>query len=484
VSTQLFTEHLGQRIAIAGLVIYAAFAPHSVAASVIGVSLAGIGWMIRSAATRSLGLSRTKFDLLIVLLLLWTVASSVLSEEPDISLAKLTSLWTVFLFYIARAVVTKRTAMWLVAVLILSGCVGTAYSAFDLARGRGVVVESVASGSPFRQIQLTPGDTIWRVGGQRVYSVGELDDVLRRSPVNTPLTVSMISQGEHVERPGFVITTAQQQAISPSGLSGSRSNHRFRASGWTRHYETFVEVLQIIAQLALGLALAHLRNHGPNRYFRIAIIAAAVLTMGLVFTAMRTVIVAFAIGACVIAWRSLRGAYKVVFTFAVVFVLAFGAVVVSQTRARDALSLNDPSSSLRVHVARVGLSRIPLHPVFGHGMDAMKRHWNEWGFPGQHMLHLHSTPLQLAFDRGLPVLVLWLWLMIALVRRIAADEKRASDLSDTNTYGLLLGGLGALVGFLASSMVNYNYGDSEAVMLFWWLMGVCVACGRLVRSGP
>jgi O-antigen ligase len=484
VSTQLFTEHLGQRIAIAGLVIYAAFAPHSVAASVIGVSLAGIGWMIRSAATRSLGLSRTKFDLLIVLLLLWTVASSVLSEEPDISLAKLTSLWTVFLFYIARAVVTKRTAMWLVAVLILSGCVGTAYSAFDLARGRGVVVESVASGSPFRQIHLTPGDTIWRVGGQRVYSVGELDDVLRRSPVNTPLTVSMISQGEHVERPGFVITTAQQQAISPSGLSGSRSNHRFRASGWTRHYETFVEVLQIIAQLALGLALAHLRNHGPNRYFRIAIIAAAVLTMGLVFTAMRTVIVAFAIGACVIAWRSLRGAYKVVFTFAVVFVLAFGAVVVSQTRARDALSLNDPSSSLRVHVARVGLSRIPLHPVFGHGMDAMKRHWNEWGFPGQHMLHLHSTPLQLAFDRGLPVLVLWLWLMIALVRRIAADEKRASDLSDTNTYGLLLGGLGALVGFLASSMVNYNYGDSEAVMLFWWLMGVCVACGRLVRSGP
>lgn len=483
-STQLFTEHLGQRIAIAGLVIYAAFAPHSVAASVIGVSLAGIGWMIRSAATRSLGLSRTKFDLLIVLLLLWTVASSVLSEEPDISLAKLTSLWTVFLFYIARAVVTKRTAMWLVAVLILSGCVGTAYSAFDLARGRGVVVESVASGSPFRQIQLTPGDTIWRVGGQRVYSVGELDDVLRRSPVNTPLTVSMISQGEHVERPGFVITTAQQQAISPSGLSGSRSNHRFRASGWTRHYETFVEVLQIIAQLALGLALAHLRNHGPNRYFRIAIIAAAVLTMGLVFTAMRTVIVAFAIGACVIAWRSLRGAYKVVFTFAVVFVLAFGAVVVSQTRARDALSLNDPSSSLRVHVARVGLSRIPLHPVFGHGMDAMKRHWNEWGFPGQHMLHLHSTPLQLAFDRGLPVLVLWLWLMIALVRRIAADEKRAADLSDTNTYGLLLGGLGALVGFLASSMVNYNYGDSEAVMLFWWLMGVCVACGRLVRSGP
>jgi O-antigen ligase len=484
VSTQLFTEHLGQRIAIAGLVVYVAFAPHSVAASAIGVAIAGIGWVVRSAATRSLGLNRTKFDLIIVLALLWTSASSLLSAEPDISLAKLTSVWTVFLFYLARAVVTRKTAIVLVAVLILSGCVGAAYSAFDLLRGRGVVVESIAPRSPFQQIGVLAGDTIWRVGRERVYSAAELDEVLRRAPVNTPLIVSIISQGEHVERPGFVLTTAQQQANSPEGLTGSGTNHRFRASGWTRHYGTFAEVLQLIAQLALGLALAHFRNHGFNRYFKIAIVAAAIVMMGLVFTAMRTVIVAFVIGACVIAWRSLRGVYKVVFTFAVFFVLAFGAVVVSQTRARDALSLNDPSSSLRVQVARVGLSRIPLHPIFGHGMDAMKRHWNEWGFPGKDMLHLHSTPLQLAFDRGLPMLVLWLWLMFALFRQIATDERVASDLSDTNTYGILLGALGGLTGFLASSLVNYNYGDSEAVMLFWWLMGVCVTCGRLVRSGP
>ena len=203
---------------------------------------------MRTLQTRSLGLSRTKFDLIIVSLLLWTVASSILSEEPDISIAKLASLWTVFLFFLARAIVTKRTAVWLVAVLILSGCVGTAYSAFDLLRGRGVVVESIAPRSPFQQVGVLVGDTIWRVGGQRVYSVAELDEVLRRSPVNTPLLVSIISQGEHVERPGLVLTASQTASLS--GLSGSRTNHRFRASGWTRHYETFAEVLQIIAQLA------------------------------------------------------------------------------------------------------------------------------------------------------------------------------------------------------------------------------------------
>ena len=481
-STQLFSEHLGQRIAIAGLVIYVAFAPHSVAASAIGVVIAGIGWGIRSIQTRSLGLSRSKFDLVILLSLLWTGLSAVLSEEQDISLAKLRSTWVVFLFYLTRAVLTRRSALVIVAVLILSGCTGAIYSAFDLLRGRGVVVESIAPQSPFQQIQLHPEDTIWRVGQERVFSLAELDEALRRVPVNTPLRVSIISQGEHVERPGLVLTPAQQQSVSPSGVSGSSRNHRFRASGWTRHYETFAEVLQIIAQLALGLALAHLRNHGPNKHFRIALAAAALLALGLVFTSMRTVIVAFVIGACLIAWRSLRGAYRVAFTFALFFILAFGAVVVSQTRARDALSLNDPSSMLRFQVARVGLTRIPMHPIFGHGMDAMKRHWNEWGFPGKDMLHLHSTPLQLAFDRGLPMLVLWLWMMVLFWMEIATAEKRAADLSDTTVYGIVLGGLGGLTGFLASSLVNYNYGDSEVVMLFWWLMGVCVFWSGLVRS--
>jgi O-antigen ligase len=312
--------------------------------------------------------------------------------------------------------------------------------------------------------------------------LSDLDQALREAPANAPLTVSLISQGEHVERPGVKLTETQQQSASPSGLTGSERNHRFRASGWTRHYETFAELLQIIAQLALGFALAHLRNHGPNKYFRIVLVAVVILTAGLVFTAMRTVIIAFVIGACLIAWRSLRGAYKIAFTFALFFVLAFGAVVVWQTRARDALLLDDPSSALRVQVARVGWSRIPLHPIFGHGMDAMQRHWNEWGFPGKDMLHLHSTPLQLAFDRGLPMLVLWIWLMVLFWKEISRTARIAADRSDTHTYAILLGGLGALTGFLASSLVNYNYGDGEVAMLFWWLMGVCVFCGTLVRS--
>ena len=452
-----------------GLAIYVLFAPHSVAASAIGVALAGVGWVLRTLAKRRLGLRWSKFDLIIVLSLLWTVLSSLLSEEPRISVAKLQASWSVLLFYLARATLTRKSALVLVVLLVVSGSAGALYSAFDLLRGRGVVVESIADGSPLHQVGIRPGDTIWQINRSRVYSTTDIDQKLAQTALNTPVVVGLITQGEQVER-SFTLAPP-----ATSGIIGTERNHRFRASGFTRHYETFAELMQMIALLALGLALAHLRNHGPNRIFRIAIVAAALLTAGLVFTAMRTVIVAFAIGASLMALCSLRATLRVAFTFALFAVLAFAAVVVWQTRDRNALWLGDPSSSLRWQVAKVGLSRIAIHPVFGHGMDAMQLHWNEWGFPGKDMLHLHSTPLQLAFDRGLPMLALWLWLMILFWLTIAREERRAADLSDTNFYGILLGILGALTGFLMSSLVNYNYGDAEVAMMFWFLMGIALS---------
>jgi len=123
------------------------------------------------------------------------------------------------------------------------------------------------------------------------------------------------------------------------------------------------------------------------------------------------------------------------------------------------------------------LTNSPRHLVVGVGMDSIKTHYRDWHMfddGRQPMGHLHSTPLQLAFDRGLPMLVLWLWLVIAFWFYIADAEKSVRDLSDTNAHGLLLGILGALTGFLASSLVNYNYGDAEATMMFWFLMGLAL----------
>ena len=486
----------GHLIAVIGFVLFAAFAPHSIAGAEISLSIATAGWLIRTVASGHTGCHRSTLDLPIWLFVLWTVASALFSAEPHISIAKLQSVAVFFLFYVTQAVVTRRTAMALVSVMILSGVAGTLASVYDLVRGRGVIVESVTNDSPFRNItsglpatsgptlilqpvQVEKGDTVWRVNGRRVSSIAEIDEMIRSAAPQKPLSVSVITHGEHAEWPGFVVTDQLQLQPSPSGLSGASRLHRFRASGWTRHYEYFAEILQILAQLSLALALAHFHNHGANRRFKLALIASGVLALGITFTAMRTVLVAFAIGGCVVVWRAAKGtAARFLVAAAIIFVLGFGAVVVWQTRANHALSLQDDSSSLRVRVARNGLSRLLVHPVFGHGMDAMKQHWNEWGFPGNVMIHLHSTPLQLAFDRGFPALMFWLWIMIAFWRLVTRAEKTTRDSGDTNRHGALLGATGALAGFFASSLVNYNIGAGIVALVFWWLMGTVVVLAR------
>jgi O-antigen ligase len=197
-----------------------------------------------------------------------------------------------------------------------------------------------------------------------------------------------------------------------------------------------------------------------------------ILTLGIVQTAMRTVLVAYAIGATIIALRSTRGRGRAIAGAAITLLLLAGALAVWRTRAQGALLFEDNSSTLRWSVARIGLSRIPQHPLFGHGMDAVKNHWSEWGFPGTDMIHLHSTPLQIAFDRGLPALLLWLWLMAACWLLAARAEKLFRDFNDAGRHGVLLGATGAIAGFFASSLVNYNFGDAEVILVFWWLIGI------------
>jgi O-antigen ligase len=200
-----------------------------------------------------------------------------------------------------------------------------------------------------------------------------------------------------------------------------------------------------------------------------------VLAFGLSLTAMRTSTVAFAVGAAVVAYLATpRDKQHVALAVVILLTLCFGGISVWRTRATGALELKDDSASLRAQVARVVARRVWLHPVFGHGMDAMHLHWNEWGFPGHDMLHAHSTPLQLAFDRGLPALLFWLWLMYVFWKLALRAQRMWRETDDADAHGLALGIAGALAGFLASSLVNYNFGDSEVALMVWWMMGAVV----------
>ncbi|MGH9901710.1 MAG: hypothetical protein ACRD68_07850, partial [Pyrinomonadaceae bacterium] len=244
---------------LAGFTLYAVFAPHSIAGAWIGLSFAVLGWLMRTLATRRLGVTRSALDLPLWLLFAWTVLSALLSAEPRTSLAKLASVSTFLVFYLTQAALTRRAAVLLAALMLASGAAGVLWGAFDVARGRGVVIAGLAPASPFRAVpQLQTGDAVWRVNGRRVTSTEEIDEAIRDAPAGSRLALSVIARGEHVEWAGPVVTDELKNSAAPSGVRGAGRTHRFRASGWTRHYETFAEVLQMLAQVALGFALAAL----------------------------------------------------------------------------------------------------------------------------------------------------------------------------------------------------------------------------------
>jgi hypothetical protein len=44
--------------------------------------------------------------------------------------------------------------------------------------------------------------------------------------------------------------------------------------------------------------------------------------------------------------------------------------------------------------------------------------------------------------------------------------------------GIVLGALGGLAGFFVSGLVHYNWGDSEVVMIFYFIMGLSLVVER------
>jgi O-antigen ligase len=101
----------------------------------------------------------------------------------------------------------------------------------------------------------------------------------------------------------------------------------------------------------------------------------------------------------------------------------------------------------------------------GVGPDLIKDVYGDYRDPAavqESNPHLHNVPIQIAAERGLPALVVWLAMVVAITRGLAQRL-------GTSTYrSLPAGGLAAVVGMLAAGMFEYNFGDSEFLML--WLV--------------
>jgi O-antigen ligase len=90
--------------------------------------------------------------------------------------------------------------------------------------------------------------------------------------------------------------------------------------------------------------------------------------------------------------------------------------------------------------------------------------------------HMHNNILQVASETGIPGLVIWLWFMVRLEWDAWLAYRRAQRCSSAKEglrrEALMISSaaLGAWVALMAAGMLEYNFGDSEVLMLFLFIM--------------
>jgi O-antigen ligase len=457
-----------ERTLLFGLMLFAMAIPHSIAGAYFALGLSLSAWLARNLATRRFHFRRTPLDWPLLCFAGLTVLSSLFSEERGVSLPKLKGLIVFGVIYLVAAGVRKREARLLLALLIVSGLTGVAWSLIEKNIGRGMIVTEIHADSPLVGSSLQKGDVISFIGRDRVRSLEGAAKIIRRHPAGKRLEIEALHSGDPMQLE-LLVTDELKARSNPLGLSASGSSRRFRVSGFSRHFITYADQMQLLALLCYGFMLVLLRKAGlRGRQLIIAGAAFSLFTLALILTSTRAAIASFLLALLIVS--VLTGGKRMMLA-AIALSLLLGVAAwyaLISTRAVTTGSFIDDSSARRIGYMRAGLKLIPQHPLLGVGMDAHKLHWQEWGFPGDYITHTHSTPIQLALDRGLPALVCFVWLMAMMT----VTAWRGAWNQDIFSSGLSLGVSGALVGFCAGSLVNYNFGDSEIVMLllFVWTL--------------
>jgi hypothetical protein len=238
-----------------------------------------------------------------------------------------------------------------------------------------------------------------------------------------------------------------------------------RAHGFYSIYMTLGGVLALILVLSLPRLAAF-------RYRAAAAAAWLVGVTALALTFVRGAWLGFAAGVAVLACTVRRRALLVGGVLCVATALLAVPGVLS--RALSIADVRDPTVRERLAMWSVGLALVREHPVLGVGPGQVKRLYPAYApdyAVRRHTSHLHNTPLQVAAERGLVGLALWLWLFAAFFVRAGAIWRRLPAHAEQDR-ALLAGCVAAVAAFLVAGLFEYNFGDTEVLLVAMNIMAL------------
>ncbi len=251
---------------------------------------------------------------------------------------------------------------------------------------------------------------------------------------------------------------------------------RNRPHGSLNHYMTYSGVLMLVICAAVARLLFR------DREWIWPTVALPALFVALAATQSRNVWVgtAVAIGALLSIRR------RVLLLALPLLIVVAGAIAPASVRDR-ALSMFDPAQNRdRVAMLKAGVAIVKDHPLFGVGMNMIPKVYLQYRTSDavdsaeatgpETRSHLHNVPMQLAAERGLPALAVWLWFVVVVARDLWRLIKSGS------TPAVAAAGFAAVIAMLAAGMFEHNFGDSEFLVLFLALITLPFAAEVRTRA--
>ncbi|MFO7866457.1 MAG: O-antigen ligase family protein [Candidatus Aminicenantes bacterium] len=150
-----------------------------------------------------------------------------------------------------------------------------------------------------------------------------------------------------------------------------------------------------------------------------------------------------------------------------------------------ALSIFNPqsySNAQRIEYIKAGIEIIKDYPFFGTGPHTVHVVFQKPEYrlseDARQNVHLHNNPIQIAAERGLPALAAWIiflvWAFISLVKLL---KNKNPEL-----FALTSAALASLLAMTVAGLFEYNFGDSEVVTLFLFILTLPFSRKRVFRK--
>ena len=240
-----------------------------------------------------------------------------------------------------------------------------------------------------------------------------------------------------------------------------------RPQGTLSHWMTYSGTLMLV----ICAAVARLLYGTSGRLWAAFVMPALLVALSLTLT--RGAWVGVAVG---VAALFLSKDFRLLALIPIVAVI--GIVLAPQTltdRVYSIFDRHDLTNRDRVAMLQAGVSIVKDYPLTGVGPDQIER-----AYPSYRVAeavkptnpHLHNVPMQIAAERGLPALAAWVWFVISLaigLLRLLRTSRHKS---------LAAAALGGVAAMLAAGLTEYNFGDSEFLMLLLVIITLPFAANR------